>query len=145
MNTRDQEGTLSNWQTIAIVDDDVAMREALEDILRSCDYRTQTFVSAEDYLAHGNCAAVDCIVLDVKMPGLSGLELLDVLNARGGRPPVIMLSSVSDERAKLAAALGGAHAYLVKPVDDEELLGSIASALDAEAGKGRKPNGEVRD
>lgn len=114
---------------IAVVDDDLAMREAMEGLLRSCGYRTKLFVSAEDFLCRYKMEKIDCMFLDVKMTGMSGVELQAELNSRGSRLPIIFVTSHVDERTRSAAMEGGAHDFLGKPVDDEVLLKSLKSAL----------------
>jgi FixJ family two-component response regulator len=107
------------------------MREALRDILRSFDFKAETFSSSEDYLTRALSLQIDCIVLDVRMPGLSGIELQRKLNEIGRRPPIIFMTSYFDDHTRSAAMAGGAHDFLGKPVDDEVFFQSIKSALDS--------------
>ena len=121
---------MSKKPVIAIVDDDPSIREALDDLVLSCGYQSQLFVSAEDFLADDNRAAIDCMLVDVKMPGLSGIELQAVLNKQADcKPPMIFMTSYRDERTRAAAMEGGAFAFLGKPVDFSQLVLCLEQAL----------------
>ena len=115
--------------TIAIVDDDHAIREAMDDLVKSCGYDSRLFASAEEFLAFEPRSAIDCVLVDVKMPGLSGIELQAELNRHSQRPPMIFVTSYKDERTRKRAMNGGAFAFLGKPVDIERLIGCLESAL----------------
>jgi len=115
--------------TIAVVDDDQAIREAMDDLVKSCGYECRLFVSAEEFLAFEPRSAIDCVLVDVKMPGLSGIELQAELNKQSGRPPLIFVTSYKDEKTRNAAMAGGAFAFLGKPVDTAMLIGFMQSAL----------------
>ncbi|TPG52039.1 response regulator transcription factor [Sphingomonas glacialis] len=119
---------------IAIIDDDEPLRGALDNLIRSCGFRTMPFPSAETFLAMPRCERVDVIVTDFGMPGMSGLELLKTIKERGDVAPVILISAHADEQL-VGQALGlGAIACLQKPFDDETLLAEIDRGLGA-AGK----------
>ncbi|MBW6424307.1 response regulator [Rhizobium sp. XQZ8] len=120
---------MSQVSTVAIIDDDQAMREALDDMVKSCGYESRLFSSAEEFLALEERSEVDCMLLDVKMPGISGLELQTLLNADPPRPPIIFMTSYHDERTRSAAMDGGALAFLGKPVEFECLIAAMESAL----------------
>lgn len=123
---------MSNAPLIAVVDDDEAIREALDDLLRSVGFRCRCFVSAEDFLALADRTGIACIILDVRMPGLSGLELQDRLNAEGGgHPPILFMTSYADETTRLRALGGGACDVLGKPVDAHVLIASLNRAIAA--------------
>ena len=115
--------------TIAVVDDDQAIREAMDDLIKNFGYQSRLFSSAEEFLAFEPRAEIDCMVVDVKMPGLTGLELLAELNRRGDRPPMIFVTSYDDERTRNAALNGGAFAFLRKPVDVVTLIGCLEAAF----------------
>ena len=115
--------------TIAVVDDDQAIREAMDDLVKSCGYECRLFASAEEFLAFEPRSAIDCMLVDVKMPGLSGIELQAELSKHSGRPPMIFVTSYKDERTRNKAFNGGAFAFLGKPVDIEKLIGCLESAL----------------
>lgn len=122
--------TLSRKPVIAIVDDDQSIREALDDLVLSCGYESRLFSSADDFLADSARAEIDCMLVDVKMPGLSGIELQAVLNAQADhRPPMIFMTSYRDERTRTAAMDGGAFAFLGKPVDFNQLVQCLEKAL----------------
>ena len=117
---------------IAVVDDDQAIREAMDDLIMSFGYECRLFSSAEEFLKFEEQAAIDCIVVDVKMPGLSGIELQSELNRLGSHPPMIFVTSYEDERTRNAALNGGAFAFLRKPVNIGALMGCLESALGQE-------------
>jgi len=115
---------------IAIVDDDRSIREALDDLILSCGYQSRLFASAEEYLADQDRASIDCMLVDVKMPGLTGIELQAVLNKQDTlKPPMIFMTSYSDSITRAAAMSGGAFAFLGKPVNLNQLLQSLEQAL----------------
>ncbi|WP_377299532.1 response regulator transcription factor [Rhizobium sp. SGZ-381] len=122
---------MSKLPVIAIVDDDQSIREALDDLVLSCGYRSRLFSSAEAFLADDDRRAIDCMLVDVKMPGLTGIELQAVLNAEAApRPPMIFMTSYRDERTRAAALEGGAFAFLGKPVDFNQLVLCLEEALE---------------
>ncbi len=120
---------MSQTSTIAIVDDDQAIREALNDLIHSCGYESRLFASAEEFLSYDSREAIDCMLVDVKMPGLSGIELQTELNKEPEKPPIIFMTSYRDDRTRAAAMDGGAFAFLGKPVDIKTLLNCLESAL----------------
>ncbi len=114
---------------IAIVDDDLAIREALDDLVKSLGHDSKLFASAEAFLTFEPRTSIDCMIVDVKMPGLSGIELQAHMNRDGDRPPMIFMTSYHDERTRGAALEGGALAFLGKPVDLSKLIEHINAAL----------------
>lgn len=124
---------MSDQPIIAVIDDDEGIREALEGLLQALGYRVLLFASAEAFLqmAHGPCPA--CLIVDLMMPGMTGLQFQAALNALGDHPPLIFLTSYYDEATRLRALAGGAAAFLSKPVDDEVLLAGIQAALSGQA------------
>lgn len=114
---------------IAIVDDDDGVREALEAFLQSLGYQARTFASAEAFLESSNRRAVDCMILDNRMSGLSGLELLKILNSETGAPSVIFMTSYGDEQTRARALAAGASYFLSKPVDLLVLSDCLRSIL----------------
>ncbi|CAO3426303.1 response regulator transcription factor [Azospirillum endophyticum] len=123
---------MSKAPLIAVVDDDEAIREALDDLLLSIGFRCLSFVSAEDFLARADRPGIACIILDVRMPGLSGLELQERLNSDGGRrPPIVFMTSYADDTTRMRAMGGGARDVLGKPVDAHILIASLNSAIAA--------------
>lgn len=124
---------MSSVPIIAVVDDDQAIREAMDDFIMSFGYESRLFASAEEFLDAHTQAQIDCIVVDVKMPGLSGIELQSELNRRGGHPPMIFVTSYADDRTRNAALSGGAFAFLRKPVNIGNLMECLESALARQA------------
>lgn len=120
---------MSHTSTIAVVDDDQAIREALDDLIQSCGYQSKLFASAEEFLAFDDRATIDCMLVDVKMPGLSGIELQQILNGEPEKPPMIFMTSYRDERTRTAAMEGGALAFLGKPVEFDSLINYLEIAL----------------
>lgn len=115
---------------IAIVDDDEAIRDALSDLLLVEGFACQAFDGASTFLADGGSQDFDCLVTDMRMPGMNGLELLEHLHARGATLPIIVLTSVIDEQSRRQALTLGARAWLTKPVADNVLLDALKDALD---------------
>ena len=111
---------------VAIVDDDDDMRDALSDLLLVLGLSSRTFDRAEALLAEYQPGVFDCIITDLRMPGIGGLELLRRLQRS---VPVIVTTSDTSPRTRSQALEDGAHAYLTKPVEDHVLLGHLRSAL----------------
>lgn len=132
---------MSSLSTIAIVDDDQAIREALDDLVQSCGYHSALFSSAEEFLAYDDWADIDCMLVDVKMPGMSGLELQDELTKASRRPPMIFMTSYKDERTRTTALDGGAFAIFGKPVNIDELIDCLGQALAANNNETPRCNG----
>jgi FixJ family two-component response regulator len=114
---------------IAIVDDDASIRRALARLLRSMSWQAVTFASAEAFLQTGMQELPGCLVLDVRLPGMTGLELLNHLVAAGISLPVILITAHDDVQVRGHATEAGAVAYLRKPVDEQDLLQAIQRAL----------------
>src|SRR3954453_1562976 len=114
---------------VSVVDDDASMREALRGLLRSTGLRVEVFASAEEFLASGRLSGTACLVLDMRMPGLSGLQLQERLLASGSRVPCIFISAHSDEAMRARALEAGAIEFLQKPFNDDALLDAIAKAI----------------
>jgi FixJ family two-component response regulator len=118
---------------IGLVDDDAAFMRALRRLLRAEGYTVNTWSSAEELLAASHDGALDCLVLDMHLPGLNGLELQDRLAARGFDIPVIFLTGKGDIPTTVRAMRGGAVNFLTKPVTDEDLFAAVRSALEIAA------------
>jgi FixJ family two-component response regulator len=114
---------------VAIVDDDDLMRSALQGLLKSVGLPAQAFASAEEFLKSGQQHQVGCLVTDIRMPGMSGLELQAKLNADQCRIPTIFITAHGDEKMRMQALRAGAVEFLAKPFDDESLLESVRAAL----------------
>lgn len=115
--------------TVHVVDDDEAIRDALSWLLRSRGLASRTWPSAEDFLAAWSDDVHGCLVLDVRMDGMSGVELFDRLLARGARLPVIFLTGHGDVPLAVATLKKGAFDFVEKPFNDNELVDKIAAAL----------------
>ena len=116
---------------IAIVDDDEALREAMRSLVRSLGYGVSTFGSAEEFLNSEQLDDTSCLITDVQMPGLSGIDLQDRLIAGGHRFPIIFITGYPDENVRVRAMKAGAIGFLSKPCRDEHLLGYLNKALAA--------------
>ena len=114
---------------IAVVEDDDAMREALSDLLQVLGLPCCTFDRAESFLAAHENLAFGCLISDVRLPGISGLDLLQRLKEMGSTMPVIITTSYTDASIRSRALEGGAYVYLTKPFADEVLLRHLNSAL----------------
>ena len=119
----------ADGSVVMIVDDDDSMRRAARRLVRSFGLGVDTFASAEDFLASGRLGETACLVLDVHMPGLSGIELQSKLIAEGHHIPVIFITAFADEKTQAQALGAGAYAYLIKPFDEDDLLEGIRRAL----------------
>jgi FixJ family two-component response regulator len=120
---------VSGAPVIAIVDDDNALRNSLEDLIRSIGFRTLGFGSAEAFLNSSQAREAACLILDVRMPGMSGLDLQRQIVAASWRIPIIFITSHADDDARERALDAGAVAFLYKPFREEELLYAIDAAL----------------
>lgn len=114
---------------IYVVDDDASVREAIESLIRSAGLRVQTFASAQDFLARRSADAPSCLVLDVDLPGLSGLDLQEELAKTNFRVPIIFLTGHGNIRMTVRALKAGAQDFLTKPIDEEDLLRAIRESL----------------
>jgi len=114
---------------VHVVDDDEAVRDSMRALLESHGFNVRDYASARDFLIVAPLTPMGCVVLDLHMPGMSGLELLDTLHARGYRLPIIVLTGRSDIALRQRVIRAGALILLDKPVADETLLSSLSSAL----------------
>ena len=117
---------------IAIVDDDESVRESVPDLLRSFGLEATPFASAEAFLESGELGLVDCLVLDVSMPGMSGPELQQELVRRKDNTPIIFITAHSDEKGWPKLLNSGAVACLLKPFSEDAILAAIRTALKQE-------------
>jgi len=116
--------------TVFVVDDDPAVLKGLSRLLRSAGLTTETFPSSQDFLNHYLPNTPGCLVLDVAMPGLNGLELQKALGAKGSAVPIIFLTGHGDIPMSVQAMKRGAADFLTKPVNDNELLNAIRTAIE---------------
>lgn len=117
-------------EVIAIVDDDPSVREGLKSLLRSAGWRAETFVSAQEFLAHCGPDVPSCLVLDLQLPGLNGLELQKRLAESGVEIPIVFLTGHGNVPASVQAMKAGAVEFLTKPFDEEDLLRAIQEAIE---------------
>jgi two-component system response regulator FixJ len=117
-------------QLVAVVDDEEAVREAVKRLLRAADVTVESFASAEEFLQSGQLNNTGCLVADIRMPGLSGLDLLAELNRQHLSIPTILITAHGDESLRLQAMRAGAVKFLSKPVDSAILLASVQAALE---------------
>ena len=106
-----------------------SVRRAARRLIKSYGFAVEAFASADDFLASGRLSETACLVLDVQMPGLNGLELQSRLIAGGHQVPIIFITAFNDENARAQALKAGALGYLVKPIEEADLLNAINLAL----------------
>lgn len=115
---------------IEVVDDDISVRESLESLIRSAGLEARVFASAEEFLNSAHDRRGDSLILDVRLPGMSGIELHRHLVGRNYKVPVIFITAhASDDHARSEAASAWTVAYLTKPFSEEELLNAVHAAL----------------
>jgi FixJ family two-component response regulator len=118
-------------QLIVIVDDDESARCAIHGVLKSVGLTARSFASAEEFLASGQQSETKCLISDIRMPGMNGLELQARLAEQDFRIPIIFITSYGDTTTRTQAMRGGAVGFLGKPFDDEILIESVRSALES--------------
>lgn len=118
---------MSKSALISIIDDDGAVREATKSLIRSLGYNAETFASAEEYLGSDRARDTSCLITDVQMPGMTGFDLQDRLNAEGVRTPIIFMSAFSEVRAR--AIESNSIGFLTKPLDVERLTECLNKAI----------------
>jgi FixJ family two-component response regulator len=129
---------------IAIVDDDPSVRRGLERLIRSVGWKAETFASAQEFLARPLTEAPGCLVLDLQLPGLSGLDLQQRMAEAGLETPIVFLTGHGDIPASVKAMKAGAVEFLTKPVDEKDLLKAIQEAIERDR-RTRERNAEMRD
>jgi len=115
---------------ISIVDDDESVRQALKSLIESVGFRSEVFGSGEEFLNPGYLLQTDCLIADVRMPGMTGLELQERLNAAASPIPIVFISAHDDKEARTRGLRAGAIAFLQKPFSEDSLLGAISDGLD---------------
>lgn len=115
---------------VAVIDDDEAFRAALQRLLKAAGFPVRSFASAEDFLKSGQQHETGCLVTDIRMPGISGLDLQAKLSAEHCLIPTIFITAHGDEKMRLQAMRGGAVKFLGKPFDSAILLESVRVAMD---------------
>jgi FixJ family two-component response regulator len=116
---------MRKWRSIAVVDDDPSMRRAAEDLLDASGFATELFASAEDFLDRAAATQVDCLLLDIDLGGMSGIELGRQLAASGSKLPVIFMTALDDEEILRQALIAGCIAFLRKPFTAHQLIDAI--------------------
>ena len=129
-----EENGVSGLPWISVVEDDESVREAIYDLMDCMGLRTELFSSAEDFLNSDGLRDTTCLIVDVRMPGMSGLELQSHLNAAGLRIPIIFMSAHDDGEAESRALGAGAIDFLKKPFSEDALLRAIRASLNIEEG-----------
>jgi FixJ family two-component response regulator len=114
---------------VSVVDDDESVRESLPDLLRELGFAAQAFESGETFLASGILGETQCLVLDIAMPGVSGLDVQRELKARRIQIPIVFITARKDESVRERVLEEGAAAYLLKPFSETALLQALRSAL----------------
>jgi FixJ family two-component response regulator len=114
---------------IYVIDDDESVRKAFKRLLRSVNLEAETFASAEEFLESSKPNRNACIIIDIRMPGLTGFDLQRKLKAQGSRIPIIVISASDDAQVREQARELGAVAFFRKPIDDQALLDAITWAI----------------
>lgn len=127
--------TVHELNLVVVVDDEESVRRAVSRLLRAAGLTVRSFASAEDLLKSGQLSATGCLIADIQMPGMSGLNLLAELNARHCPVPTIFITAHGEENLRMQAMRLGAVNFLAKPIDGEKLLASARAALQAGASK----------
>jgi len=121
--------TVDEQELVVVVDDEESVRGAVSRLLRAAGLTVKSFVSAEDLLDSGELDATGCLIVDIRMPGMSGLDLLAELNSRQCLVPTILITAHGDETLRMQAMRAGAVKFLAKPIDGATLLASVQAAL----------------
>ena len=123
----------STAATVFVIDDELSVRKAISRLLQSSGFEVATFAAAQDYLDAFDPASPGCLLLDLSMPGQSGLQLQKTLQARGDAPPIIFLTGRADVPDTIQALKSGAFDFLTKPVEDEVLIAAVSDAIARDA------------
>ena len=129
---------------IAIVDDDASVREGLQSLIRSAGWRVETFVSAREFLGRLGTEVPSCLILDLQLPGLSGLDLQERMAEVGLEIPIVFLTGHGDIPASVQAMKAGAVEFLTKPLDEQKLLQAIQEAIERDR-RTRQQHAEIRE
>ena len=129
-------GFLAQIPVISVIDDDESMRVATKRLVRSLGSACHTFACAEEFLESSCLDDTSCVIADVQLPGMSGVDLQELLVARGYRTPVILITAFPDERTRMRALRAGATCFLSKPCDIPALIECLENALSTHRCKG---------
>src|SRR3984893_4396019 len=124
------KAALSKLPLVAIIDDDASVRATTDSLVRSLGYIVNTYASAEEFLRSGHLNDTSCVIADVQMPAMSGVELQAHLLTQGHRVPFIFITAFPDERVRARALRAGANCYLTKPFDEHSLIRCLDAALE---------------
>ena len=127
---------------IYIIDDDKSICISFMRLLQSADFDVQIFSSAEEFLKIANPVDNDCIILDIRMPGLSGFELMEKLNAQGNNTPIVIVTALKDQLTYQRASKLKAKAFLEKPVDDQALIDTVSWVMECASRDNQKKEKE---
>jgi FixJ family two-component response regulator len=120
---------LSDTPIISVVDDDDSMRAFLCSLVRSLGFRANAFASAEEFLQSSTLGDASCVISDVRMPDMNGIELQSALNTRGYRVPIIFVTAFPDEATEARAMRAGAVCFLSKPFEGDDMIKCLEKAL----------------
>ena len=126
---RHQKGGDSERVRVSVVDDDESVRESLPDLLNEFGFEACTFSSAQEFLASGCLNRTGCLIVDIAMPGMTGLDLQRELQLRGHKIPIIFITAQTDGAVRARALEQGAVRVLLKPFNDTDLLAAVEAAL----------------
>ena len=124
---------MSQTQLVSIVDDDPLAREGIRELVESLGYKARAFVSAQDFLESGAIATTRCLITDLQMPGLNGLDLQERLQAQGYHTPVILITAYPNEKHRSRAMSAGAIGFLSKPFEEQCLVDCLSVAMNRAA------------
>jgi len=131
---REGKTIVSNPPAISVVDDDASVRVGTENLLSSLGYTVHTFASAEEFLRSAHFNDISCVITDVRMPGMSGIELQTLLLTQRHRAPFIFITAFSEETVRAQALSAGAICFLTKPFDRLTLIKCLDTALERHGG-----------
>jgi len=123
--------TENETRIVSIVDDDESIREALQGLMKMVGIPALVFASAEEFLDSGQQSRTGCLIADIRMPGMSGLQLQSKLNSDHHRIPIIFITAHGDENVRIEAVRAGAVEFMTKPFDKEMLLDSVRAAFNS--------------
>ena len=121
--------TVSSSTFIVVIDDDASVRNAMQNLMKSLGHHVALYASANEFLRSADLTKAQCLILDIQMPGLSGIDLQNIVSALRAPIPIIFVTAHSDEDVRLRALSLGAVGFLEKPFDDEALIELIDKAL----------------
>ena len=133
---------MADTATVFVIDDDPSIRSALQRLVASVGLNCETFATADEYLAQLNPAAPGCLIVDMRLPGLSGFELQEHLGRNGYHPPIIFLTAYGDIKTTVRAMKRGAVDFLTKPFHEQELLDAVRQSVERDR-EGRRKHAEL--